>query len=110
MQKEGSRSLINSQDGKIKIVLLFSIALIFILTMFYAEAVAITLFTPGNFTFNSTGNNSLAVNDINTRNTIIQNISFMNTARNLHPDISATLSDRFGVFERYTNIYRAKII
>src|SRR3989344_957233 len=68
MKKEGHRSFINSQDGKVKIALLFSIALIFLLTMLYAEAFSIKLFAPGNFTSNSTGNQSLSATASYNRN------------------------------------------
>ena len=53
MKKEGSIGFFNSEDGKVNIMLFFSVILVFIFSMVFAEAMQVTLFTPGNFTFNS---------------------------------------------------------
>ncbi len=58
MKKEGVSSLFNSQDAKINISLLFSLVLIFILTVTFSEAVTIKQIAPGNNTFNASGNSS----------------------------------------------------
>jgi len=52
MEKEDNRGFFNSQDGKVNIVLLFSIVLIFVIMVFSAEAITIKLISPGNLTYN----------------------------------------------------------
>ncbi len=59
MEKEGRGVIVNSRDGKVNIALLFSIVLIFVLTLLYAEAVTITIQgnnVPGNRTVNNSRN------------------------------------------------------
>lgn len=58
MKKEGLGDFINSRDGRVSLSLLFSIFLIFILTITFSEAVIIKQITPSNNTFNASGNSS----------------------------------------------------
>ena len=53
MQKEGLK-VFNSKEGRVNLALLISIIVVFILTMVFAEAMTVTLRTPGDLTFNTT--------------------------------------------------------
>lgn len=56
MKKGDCSTFFNSQSAKVNILLLVSVVLIFVFSIFYAEALTITLKSPGNFTFNGTRN------------------------------------------------------
>ncbi len=53
MEKEGFADLFNSKDGKLNIMLLFSLFLIFILGAFFVDAVSIRLAAPTNYSLNA---------------------------------------------------------
>lgn len=53
MKKEGFGSILISKDAKVNTVLFLSIVLIFLLTVFYTNAMSIKLLSPGNLTYNS---------------------------------------------------------
>ncbi|MBI2541553.1 PGF-pre-PGF domain-containing protein [Candidatus Woesearchaeota archaeon] len=54
MKKEGHSAYFNSQDGKVNVMLLISVVLIFVIMMISAEALTIKLISPGNLTYNGT--------------------------------------------------------
>ncbi|MBI2559263.1 PGF-pre-PGF domain-containing protein [Candidatus Woesearchaeota archaeon] len=53
MKKGDFSAILNSQNGKVNLALLISVVLIFVLSIFYVEAMTVRLFSPGNFTFNT---------------------------------------------------------
>ncbi|MBS3114063.1 PGF-pre-PGF domain-containing protein [Candidatus Woesearchaeota archaeon] len=61
MKKEGLSDFFNSQNGKVNIVLLFSIVLVFVLSVYFVEALTITINAPGNLSYVG-GNNTRNVN------------------------------------------------
>ena len=54
MQKEDNWGLFYSRDGKVNIIMFVSVVLIFILSVFYAEAVKITQISPTDLSINGT--------------------------------------------------------
>src|SRR3989344_6551414 len=56
MKKEGYNNFFNSQDGKVNIALLFSIALVFVMMLWSVRAMTITNVAPANLSFNGTRN------------------------------------------------------
>ena len=59
MKKEDVSRLFNSRDGKVNLALLFSIVLIFVLTLVSVEAISIRQLAPGNLTYNGTANRNV---------------------------------------------------
>ena len=57
MKKEGFRGFFNSKDGKLNVLLLFSLVLVFALSIVIVEAMTVSLFTPGTSTINGTYSN-----------------------------------------------------
>ena len=54
MEKEGFSGLFNSRDGKVNILLLFSVVLIFVMMLWSVEAITVRLVSPNNYTINNT--------------------------------------------------------
>ncbi len=73
MKKEGSNNLFISQVGKLNIMLLLSVILVFLLTIGYVEALTITINSPTNLSFNGSRNMNFTFNV--TWSNSIENIS-----------------------------------
>jgi len=82
MKREGIR-LFNSQSARVNIILLVSIVLIFVLTVLTAEAMEVTLRSPGNFTFYSNASMGRNLNF-----SFSSNWSFSGAAPALHENVS----------------------
>ena len=56
MEKEGITSIFSSQEGKIKVALLYYIVLMFVIFLWSVNALTITINTPTNYTYNESRN------------------------------------------------------
>src|SRR3989338_11141788 len=63
MEKKGVDGFLDSKEAKVSVLLLFSIIMVFVLTLsmssVFVSAMNVTLFSPGNFTFNTTSSRNI---------------------------------------------------